>query len=158
MKGYQKGLTILLLALFGILAAGCSGGNSPETTQPPADNSDALAVRDPWARPALAGDNGGAFFIVDNGKNEPVALLSASGDVAATIEVHLSTMEGDVMKMEKQEKVEVAPNSQLEFKPGSYHIMLINLNRELKVGDTFTLDLAFDNGESLPIIVTVKQP
>lgn len=158
MKRFQKGLTILLLALLVILGAGCSGGNTPEPTQPPDDRSNALAVRDPWARPALAGDNGGAFFIIDNGKNAPVGLVSASGDVAETIEVHLSKMEGGVMKMEKQDRVEVAANSQLEFKPGSYHIMLINLNRELKVGDTFTLNLAFDDGEKLPIIVTVKQP
>ena len=119
MKGFQKGLTILLLALLVFLGAGCGGGNAPEATQPPEDRNDTLVVRDPWARPALAGDNGGAFFLIDNGKNAAVGLVSASGDVAETIEVHLSKMEGGVMKMEKQDRVEVAANSQLEFKPGS---------------------------------------
>lgn len=154
MRMYQRGFLILLLALFGLALAAC--GSSPTPTADAQNGS--VAVRDPYARPALQGDNGAAFFVIDNASDAPATVVSASSDVAATVEVHLSSMDGGVMKMEKQDRVEIPANSQLEFKPGSYHVMFINLNRDLKAGDTFKLTLGFESGETLPLIVTVKEP
>ncbi len=155
MRMFQKGFIILLLAVFGLALAAC--GSSP-TAEPTEQQQSAVAVRDPYARPALAGDNGAAFFVVDNSTTAPIALVSAASNVAGTVEVHLSKMDGGVMKMEKQDRVEIPANSQLEFKPGSYHVMLINLSRDLKAGDTFKLTLGFESGDTLPIIVTVREP
>lgn len=159
MNMFQKGLLVLILVVMGFALMGCGGNNAtPAPTQTLQSENAKLVVRDPWSRPAIKGDNGAAFFVIDNGLDQPVHLTAARGDVAATVEVHLSKMEGGVMKMEPQERVEVPAKGELEFKPGSYHIMLINLNRDLKTGDTFNLNLVFDTGETLPIIVTVKEP
>ncbi len=159
MNMFQKGFLVLVLVVMGFALIGCGGNNAtPAPTQTLQSENVKLVVRDPWSRPALKGDNGAAFFTVDNGLGQPVGLTSANGDIAATVEVHLSKMEVGVMKMEPQERVEIPAKGKLEFKPGSYHIMLINLSRDLKIGDTFNLNLVFDTGETLPIIVTVKEP
>ena len=155
---FQKGFLILVLVFLAVSGSACGTRNQAEPTQVPDAQTGSLAVRDPWSRPAISGDNGAAFFMIDNARDSPVALVSASSDIAAMVEIHLSSMVDGVMKMEPQDKVEVPAQSQLEFKTGSYHIMLINLIRDLKVGDTYKLDLKFDTGETLPIIVTVKEP
>lgn len=117
-----------------------------------------FGIKEPWSRPANAGDNGAAFFVISNQENASLVLRSASGTIAEKIELHKSSMENGVMKMEPQAFVEVPAKQSVEFKPGSYHVMLINLKQDLKPGDTFDLTLQFDGSEAKTIQVTVKQP
>ena len=137
------GAFLLILMFASIWISGCTGRSS-------------LKIDNVWARPGLSGNNSAAFFVIDNNQSTPDRLLSASGDVAASIEVHKSVMEGGVMKMQPQEFVEVPANSTVEFKPGSYHVMLVNLNKDLKTGDRFELTLQFEKSGAKTIQVTVK--
>jgi copper(I)-binding protein len=66
-------------------------------------------------------------------------------------------MVNGTMKMMEQEFVEIEPNQMLEFKPMSYHIMLINLKQDLKVGDQFEISLTFEKSGEKKIIVEVKE-
>jgi len=64
--------------------------------------------------------------------------------VVENVEIHQSIMEGDVMRMQPVEGgIEIPAKGQVELKPGGYHIMLINLKRELKPGDRITVVLEF---------------
>ena len=63
-----------------------------------------------------------------------------------------------VMSMQPQESVPVPAQGTVEFKAGGLHVMLINLNRDLKVGDTFTVTLNFQNAGEITVDVTVKEP
>ncbi len=56
------------------------------------------------------------------------------------------------------ERVELAAGHEIAFEPGGYHIMLINLQQELKAGDVFELSLHFEDAEDLIIEVTVMAP
>jgi copper(I)-binding protein len=51
-----------------------------------------------------------------------------------------------MMMMERVDKVELAPGSRVELRPGSYHLMLIGLKRALTPGQTVTLTLEFERG------------
>lgn len=44
-----------------------------------------------------------------------------------------------------------------EFKPGGLHVMLIGLNNDLRVGDTFTVTLNFEMTGEQTLSVTVKE-
>lgn len=114
-----------------------------------------LAVIDVRARPApLEGGNGATFLTVLNGLDTSVQLVSASGDVAAAIELHETVNDNGVMKMEPHpEGFEVPAGGALQLRPGGKHVMLLGLVEPLEVGDSFTLTLNFEG--SAPIILTV---
>ncbi|MCL4258781.1 MAG: copper chaperone PCu(A)C [Anaerolineales bacterium] len=65
---------------------------------------------------------------------------------------------GSIGTMVKVERVELAAGHEIAFEPGGYHIMLINLQRELVAGDTFELTLHFEHAEDLTIEVKVVAP
>lgn len=137
------GQIILILWFLSMILAGCAGQGK-------------LAIEDPWARPANAGDNSAAYFTIDNPTSSADVLRSASGTVAASLEVHMSKMENGVMKMQPQESVEVPAKNKVNFQPGGLHIMLVNLKQDLKPGDRFDLTLQFDKAGAQTIQVTVK--
>ncbi len=118
-----------------------------------------LHVQDAWARPANAGSNGAAYFTIQNpGKTED-ALLSASASIAQAAELHLSSMNSEgTMTMQPQASVAVPAGEDVAFKPGGLHVMLVNLQRDLKIGDAFQLELEFQNAGTQIITVEVKEP
>jgi copper(I)-binding protein len=61
------------------------------------------------------------------------------------------------MMMKQVEGISVPANGTAELKPGSFHVMLFGLNRELKVGDTFPLTLKYEQGGEQTIQVQVKE-
>jgi hypothetical protein len=86
-------------------------------------------------------------------------LMSVSGDVAEAIEVHQTRESNGMMMMEPVTSgVDVPANGALELKPGSYHIMLMNVKNGLNPGDTFKLTLKFSSGKEIPVDVTVREP
>lgn len=118
-----------------------------------------MTVSDAWARPASAGANGAAYFVIENGMASDDTLLSVSSNIASATEVHMS-MANDmgVMSMQMQEAVAVPAKGKVEFKAGGLHVMFVNLNRDLKVGDTVTLTLNFKSAGSVVIEVPVTEP
>lgn len=115
-----------------------------------------FTVSDPWARPVLARGTGAAYFVIENPAPAD-ALVSATSDVAEIVELHKTVMQqGNVMQMIKMERIVIPANSKTEFKPGGSHIMLINLKRELKVGETFALTLRFENAGEKILSVKVE--
>lgn len=105
------------------------------------------------------GANSAVYMVLKNGGDAADRLVAAHADVAETIEVHETIMEGDVMKMQPvQGGLEIPAKGQVELKPGSYHVMLIGLTKDLNVGDKFQLTLDFANGESMQLEVPVREP
>lgn len=123
-----------------------------------APSNGTLTVNDAWARPARAGENGAAYFIIENDSESDDNLLSVSSNIATTAEVHMSMMdENGVMSMQMQEAVVIPGKGQLEFKPGGLHVMFVSLNRDLKVGNTITLILRFEKAGEITVQVAVKE-
>lgn len=117
-----------------------------------------LSVSDVWARPGIAEGNTGVFFVIDNPTGQDDRLLSASSAAAQAVELHKTTMTEGVMQMTPQEFVLVPAGEQVVFQPGDLHVMLINLNQQLNVGDSFELTLTFENAGEINLIVTVQEP
>lgn len=139
-------LAVSLVWLFALpVLSGCGG------------NGD-LVVADAWARPGIAGGNGGVFLSLNNPTSTGDKLIQAKSDVADAVELHQTTMENDVMKMTPQEFVDVPANSTVEFAPGGLHVMLIGLHNDLSVGDMFQVTLEFENHDPIQFDVTVAEP
>ncbi len=121
------------------------------------NNAKEIQIEDAWGRPGLSGNTTAADFKVNNPLNETDRLLSASSTIAEFTEVHLSLMQDGKMMMQQQEFVEIPANSIVEFKPKDFHVMFINLNNDLNVGDEYELTLQFEKSGAFTITVPVKE-
>lgn len=109
---------------------------------------------------STAGAVTGAFMLIENSTDTPERLISASvsADIATVVEIHETTVdENDVMQMRPVEGIDVPANGSVELKPGSYHIMLIDLQTALNPGDTVTLTLTFESGTTLTVDADVRE-
>lgn len=125
--------------------AGCSG----------------LYFLDAWARPTVPeAPNSAAYGLLVNLSAEERVLVSALTDVAEVVELHEMVMgEGDVMQMRPVEGGIVLPaGSATLLKPGGLHIMLINLNSELPVGEDINLTLTFDDDTEIILPAPIREP
>ena len=143
----KRMLFMLVLAVTLLLSACGSDWNKAGTS---------VEVHDYWARSAMKDGNGAAYMLMHNHSTEDDALVGVSSDIATAVEIHLSqiTAEG-TMEMIKQESVPLPADGEVEFKPGSYHVMLIGLKQDLKAGDEITLTLHFKNHEDITLTVPV---
>ena len=177
---------VLTLALISLALAACSDDDKGKPTTTPTPAPPALSVRDAWVRATVGGmaegtqgdmgamgghDMGamgseqatgrvtGAFMVIENAGDTPDQLVGAavSPGIAGAVEIHETTVgENDVMQMRPVQAIEVPARGSVELKPGGYHIMLLDVQRDLNPGDTVTLTLSFASGASLDVDATVR--
>jgi copper(I)-binding protein len=116
-----------------------------------------IEVSNAWARPAVQGGNGAVYFLLENHSASVDELTGVSSDIADAVEMHESKMEGDVMQMQQVMSLPLEGKASVEFAPGGYHVMLIGLKQDLKVGDTFEITLQFNDYEDITLTVPVQE-
>ena len=115
-----------------------------------------VSAMDFWARSGMKDGNSAAYMILQNGTDADDELIGASSDVAQAVELHLSQMKADgTMEMIQQQLISVPAGKAVELKPGSYHVMLIGLTRDLKTGDEISLTLKFKNRADITLTIPV---
>jgi copper(I)-binding protein len=103
-----------------------------------------VTISDSWVRPTVAGQKAtGAFMKITAKENSK--LLSVSSPVAGVAEVHEMKMEKDVMKMAAIPSLDLPAGKAVELKPGSYHIMLMDLKSPVEKGAKLPLTLKFQD-------------
>ena len=111
-----------------------------------------------YARAVAPGQPNSAVFLqLQNKDSKAHALVSASSEVSAAVELHNHVNEGGVMKMRKVEKIDLPAGKTVALKPGSFHIMLIGLKKPLKVGEKVDLSLSLEDGTSLKLSAPVQE-
>ena len=98
-----------------------------------------------------------AFMVISNSGSAERQLLKAQSPVAKTVELHTHVNDHGVMKMRQVANIAIKANDQTELKPGSYHIMLIDLKQPLNEGDSVPIALFFDDGSSQQITAPVRK-
>jgi copper(I)-binding protein len=102
-----------------------------------------VTVTDPWIRGTTPSQMAtGAFMKITSPK--PAKLVDASSPVAGVVEIHEMAMEGNVMKMRAVPSLDLPAGRTVELKPGGYHVMLMDLKRQLKEGETVPVTLVFE--------------
>ncbi len=155
--------------LVAAVASGCSGAGG------------SIKVSEPWARTSsMMASAGAAYMVIENSGSAADALVGAASPAAKTVEVHEtydmsmeSPMPSDGMGMESPmpsdgmgegmmgmrpiDRLEIPAGGTVELKPGSYHIMLIDLNQELKVGDKIEVTLKFEKAGEIKVTAEVRE-
>ncbi len=115
----------------------------------------AIDVTAPWARATAPNARAGGVFLTLTDRGPADRLLGAATPVAGVAEIHRTVNDNGVMKMLPIDGLDLVPGAAVEFKPGGLHIMLIDLKRQLKPGDSFPLTLTFAKSPPVTTIVTV---
>ena len=117
-----------------------------------------LTILHPWARPAAEGQTGAVYLTIKNDGKEGDKFLSAESPAAAEVELHETSDENGVMKMRAvTDGAEVKPGSSLEFKPGSYHLMLFDLKKPLEEGAMVPLTITLEKAGAINVDIKVEK-
>lgn len=137
------------LAVAGALALLLGGCGAPDAP---------LRAVQVWARPAPAGANGAVYLQLENRGAQDDRLLAAATDLAAQVELHRTHVHASgAASMSAQPAIDLPAGRTVELAPGGLHIMLIDLQRALEQGTTFTLTLRFEHADPLVVEVEVEQ-
>ena len=117
-----------------------------------------LEISQPWTRAtAPTAKAGGGFVTITNKGTTPDRLIAARSTTSAKAEIHEMKMDGNVMRMRELDKgLEIPPGATVELKPGSYHLMLMDLKAPAKAGDTIKGTLVFEKAGKVDIEYTVR--
>ena len=103
-----------------------------------------ITIQNAWARPAAKNANSAFYFILFNNSTKADTLLGAETKVAEEAEIHESfKKDNDRMGMRPAGKLAIKPKSKFEFKPGGFHVMLLGVLKDLKIGDKIEAVLLF---------------
>jgi len=110
-----------------------------------------------WVKlPAPGETTASAFLSVDNPTMYDIFLASASADVAGKVEFRQADANG-TLKPDAVKNVTVPAYGSLEMDPKGVQLVLSELKRPLKEGETVTLSLSILYGATLQVPATVKQ-
>ena len=103
-----------------------------------------VVVTGAWVRATVVSQKATGAFMKLVSDND-VTLVSARSDIAGTVEVHEMKMENDVMRMRAVDGLKLPANQPVELKSGGYHLMMMDLKKQLKVGTEAQITLVFKN-------------
>ena len=102
-----------------------------------------VTAKDAWVRGTVPAQKTSAGYVTLT-STEDVKVVGASSPVARRAEIHASMMMGGVNHMHSVDAIALPAGKPVELKPGGQHVMLMELNRQLKQGETvpivFTLE------------------
>jgi copper(I)-binding protein len=134
----MKRILMLILAMSWLLSA-CSAGNG-----------NGMEAHEAWTRPAAQGQNGEVDFAFHNHSSKADELTGASTDVAAAVEIQGSTAN-------RLASVPLKAFADIDFGPDGPHLVLVNLNKDLKLGNQFQIVLHFKDSKDIKIRVSVRE-
>ncbi len=110
---------------------------------------DNVQVKDAWIRPADTGMNSALYFKIVNESDKADTLYKVTFEDAGMVMMHESYKKGDMMGMRMVNDIVIKPHSTFELKPGSFHIMLMMLKKDLKKDDEKEFELYFKSGKKI---------
>ena len=122
-----------------------------------------VEITDAWVRATVQGQKATGVFM-NLTAQKTTRLVGIKTDAAAVAEVHEMKMDKDVMRMQRIPALELPAGKTVSLKPGSYHVMLMNLKEPLPVDSHVQLTLLFEDAagvksqQELHLMTTAKAP
>jgi copper(I)-binding protein len=118
---------------------------------------DKIKIKDAWLRPSSEKMATALYFNIENTGETADTLYKADCNFAERVELHEIYSEGDMMGMRKVEFIVVNAKSSFELKPGSHHIMVMKLKKDIKDGDKEKFVLHFKQAGEIKIMAIAKK-
>lgn len=117
-----------------------------------------LTIIHPWSRATPAGAKvGGGYLVIRNNGQEDDRLVAVSAEISDKPEIHEMAIKDNVMQMRMLgDGLAIPAGGEVVLKPGSYHLMFMELKRQLTEGETFKGTLAFEKAGKVDVIFNVE--
>ena len=119
-----------------------------------------IIVDNAWARLTPNG-MGAVYFEIKNTNIEDDFLIQASSPNAKSVMIHETQRMGNMTHMKHHTNgTKIPANSSILFEPGSFHIMLSQIDKNFKLGDKILINLNFQNHDDISIepILKIRPP
>lgn len=135
-----------------LLAAACLVVLSPLAL------AQSVEIKDAWVRATVPGQKAtGAYMTLSAEKGATLKALSSP--VAGVAEVHEMRMDGNVMKMSAlKDGLNLPAGQKVELKPGSYHLMLMDLKGPVLKDTQIPITLVFVDSKGVESKTEVRVP
>lgn len=160
---------ILALLALSLAVAGCGDEEKSGGTSAP-------EVSDAWARTTAEAAKSGAIYMKIAGGGTADRLVAAKVDesIAGETQIHEVVakdamgeegMDGEGMDgamgsgemvMREVDAIEIPADGSVELKPGGYHVMLLDLKKQIKEGDKISVTLTFEQGGEVTVEATAR--
>jgi copper(I)-binding protein len=117
-----------------------------------------LRISNPWIRsPPKGAAVAGGYMTITNAGTTPDRLIGGTAAAAGRFELHSMVVEKGVARMRPiTGGIAIQPGETIELKPGSMHVMLMDLRQALEPGRTVEGMLEFEKAGRLRIEYVVE--
>lgn len=131
----------------------------PAATGGPIFKGGALVIDTPWTRATPKGAQvAGGFMRITNTGTTPDKLVGGSFPLSKRFEIHEMSVIDGMMKMRPVEGgLAIPPGATVELKPGSFHVMMIDLTQPVEQGAPIKGVLKFEKAGEVAIDYAVAK-
>lgn len=118
-----------------------------------------IEIVHPWSRTTPQGAKVAAgYLVLKNNGSSPDRLVSVTAEIAGKAEIHEMAVDANgVMTMRPLTGgLEVPAGGEVELKPGSFHIMFMDLKKAPKQGESFAGTLTFEKAGTVNVHYSVE--
>lgn len=154
----QKIFVSIFISTIAILLSAC--GDQSEEVEVSATTSGVSAdvsVTDAYIRGLPPGQTvTAAFMTLNNHLEQDCKLVTVTSPIASSAEIHQHSHSDGKMSMRPMDSLVVPAGGKVSLVPGGYHLMMFGLENSLKEGEEHSINLSFENCESVSIMVPVQ--
>ena len=115
-----------------------------------------ITVKNTWVRPAPESFNTAVYCTILNSGDKPDTLYKVISDISDDIQIHETYKKDDMMGMREVKNLVVAPHDSLVFKPGGYHIMVMNLKENVVINNPKKFTFNFSTAGEIEVEAKAK--
>ena len=116
-----------------------------------------VKVADAWVRGTVPAQTvTGAFMTITS--TEDAKIVKVASPIAKRAELHQSQMTGGVNHMHDVDTIALPANKPVKLEAGGYHLMLMEVAKPLKVGDTVQITFTVEGKDGKRSEVKVDAP
>jgi copper(I)-binding protein len=116
-----------------------------------------VSVTAPWIRATVPQQESTGVFMHLHSRQE-ARLVDVRTPVAGAAEIHVMEMHGHTMKMEQVDGIDLPAGKGVNLASGGYHIMLIDLKRQLKPDEVVPLTIVVEGRDKKRETITLDVP
>lgn len=128
------------------------------TNNYPAYAGDLIEIEDAWlAEAPPVSKVMAAYMTINNDSQQQRQAVAMVCSEFARAQFHRTIDKDGIASMQYQQVLSIPANSELELKPGGYHVMLYDPARRLPAGDSTGCSMEFDDGTTIAFDLVVKK-